>query len=548
MKRKFAGLLAAVLVSTSLCAAPALAEEGQVPVSITLDGVLLELEAAPLYDTVNGRVSIPIRPFSESVGAEVQWNTETNTATVVKNKRYMSYSLNQMFMYQGRTDAAGTETKVLLDVPPVLVNDRTFVPVRALMEGLGYAVDWDDVSQTVVLTTVPDTAPTATAAPVSTPAPTETPAPSAEPEEISDAFMASFYENLPKDQNLLVSPVSLKLLLALASNDSNSSLKQKVLPLLGEEDLSDYNVYAKNYLNTLQTLPVEETARASTRFGIENLHIYRSEMFSGEPTVQDNFPSRLNTAYLAKNNYETTVRSASSMSQPPYVKLLNDWVRNATRYPKDYMLGMSDDAFFKSLFLSSVTAEGLWKTSFGGDGEKTFTQADGTSAHVPFMTARGQFPFYQNSRFAAVGLPLQAAMTLYVVLPEEGVNPLEFFNHQTEMTEKNLSVSIPRAELNQAYKLRPVLEGMGFQGLLTDNKEYGDAYYYNPVGTINDVVQFTALSLNETGITPDTEPGGTHEETASADNAFTADRPFTCFLCDSENNEVLLMLQYVKGK
>ena len=99
MKRKFAGLLAAVLVSTSLCAAPALAEEGQVPVSITLDGVLLELEAAPLYDTVNGRVSIPIRPFSESVGAEVQWNTETNTATVVKNKRYMSYSLNQMFMY-----------------------------------------------------------------------------------------------------------------------------------------------------------------------------------------------------------------------------------------------------------------------------------------------------------------------------------------------------------------------------------------------------------------------------------------------------------------
>ena len=72
MNRKFAGLLAAVLVSTSLCTAPALAEEGQVPVSVTLDGVLLELEVAPLYDTVHGRVSIPIRPFSESVGAEVK--------------------------------------------------------------------------------------------------------------------------------------------------------------------------------------------------------------------------------------------------------------------------------------------------------------------------------------------------------------------------------------------------------------------------------------------------------------------------------------------
>ena len=462
----------------------------------------------------------------------------------------MSYSLNHLTMYQGRTDVNGTEIPIPLDVPPVLVNDRTFVPVRALMEGLGYAVDWDGGSQTVVLTTVPAPAPTATPAPTVTPAPTETPEPivSGEPEEISDAFLASFYESLPKDQNLLVSPVSLKLLLALASNDSNSNLKKKVLPLLGAEDLTDYNVYAKNYLNTLQTLPVEETARASTRFGIENLHLYRSERFNGEPTTQDNFPSRLNTAYLAKNNYGTSVRTASGLSQTPYVKLLNDWVRNTTRYPKDYMLGLSDDAHFKSLFLSSITAEGLWKTSFGAAGEKTFTQADGTSAEVPFMTARGQFPFYQNSRFAAAGLPLQASMTLYVVLPEEGTNPLEFFNHQTEMTEKALSVSIPKAELNQAYKLRPALEGMGFQGLLTDNKDYSDAYYYNPVGTINDVVQFTALSLNEAGIAPDTEPGGTHEETAPADDAFTADRPFTCFLCDSENNEVLLMLQYVKGK
>ena len=40
---------------------------------------------------------------------------------------------------------------VLLDVPPQIVNDRTLVPVRAVSESLGSSVEWDEGAQTVYI-------------------------------------------------------------------------------------------------------------------------------------------------------------------------------------------------------------------------------------------------------------------------------------------------------------------------------------------------------------------------------------------------------------
>lgn len=42
--------------------------------------------------------------------------------------------------------------EVEIDAPAVIVNDRTLVPVRALAEGFGVTVDWDAATRTVKLT------------------------------------------------------------------------------------------------------------------------------------------------------------------------------------------------------------------------------------------------------------------------------------------------------------------------------------------------------------------------------------------------------------
>jgi len=39
--------------------------------------------------------------------------------------------------------------RLVLEVPPVVVNDRTFVPMRAILEALGASVEWEPSTQTV---------------------------------------------------------------------------------------------------------------------------------------------------------------------------------------------------------------------------------------------------------------------------------------------------------------------------------------------------------------------------------------------------------------
>ena len=39
--------------------------------------------------------------------------------------------------------------KVTLDAVPIVISGRTLVPVRAIAEGLGATVSWDDSAKTV---------------------------------------------------------------------------------------------------------------------------------------------------------------------------------------------------------------------------------------------------------------------------------------------------------------------------------------------------------------------------------------------------------------
>jgi len=39
----------------------------------------------------------------------------------------------------------------ILDAPPVIRKDRTFVPIRFIAEGFGSKVDWDPINYTVLI-------------------------------------------------------------------------------------------------------------------------------------------------------------------------------------------------------------------------------------------------------------------------------------------------------------------------------------------------------------------------------------------------------------
>lgn len=98
----------------------------------------------------NDRTMVPLRGVFEACGASVAWDDETKTAFITK----ASGEETTFIFLQADSDAAFVNSeKITLDTPAEIVNDRTMVPLRFIMEQLGAEVSWDGESRTVSIVT-----------------------------------------------------------------------------------------------------------------------------------------------------------------------------------------------------------------------------------------------------------------------------------------------------------------------------------------------------------------------------------------------------------
>ena len=111
---------------------------------VVLDGQQLAFDVPPTIE--NGRTLVPFRTVFEAFGANVDWDSQTNSVLASKS----DIGINLVI---GKNTAYVNEKAVQLDVPPKIVNGRTLVPLRFVGESLGANVDWDGATKTVIITT-----------------------------------------------------------------------------------------------------------------------------------------------------------------------------------------------------------------------------------------------------------------------------------------------------------------------------------------------------------------------------------------------------------
>ena len=101
-----------------------------------VNGKSYEKDAAPVI--MNDRTLVPIRFVTESLGGEVKWNAETKEVTLVIDGKEIKMTIGKNLKKYG--------------VAPVIISDRTFVPVRFVADELGAETEWDDTTKTVTIT------------------------------------------------------------------------------------------------------------------------------------------------------------------------------------------------------------------------------------------------------------------------------------------------------------------------------------------------------------------------------------------------------------
>lgn len=114
---------------------------------MTVDGGQQEVDpgraTAPVIE--GERTLLPVRAVVEAMGGAVAWDEETQTTVLAKGDAVILLTIGSSAVFLN-------ETAHILDTAPVIINDRTMLPIRFIAEGFGYEVGWDGETSTVTLT------------------------------------------------------------------------------------------------------------------------------------------------------------------------------------------------------------------------------------------------------------------------------------------------------------------------------------------------------------------------------------------------------------
>lgn len=117
------------------------------PVSLQVDGQRVITDVQPVI--INDRTLIPFRAVFENMGGIVGWNDESREAEV-------SLGTSNVKMWIDSKTAFLNGNQKELEVPALIINDRTMIPVRFVAESLNCNVDWDNDLRTVIITSPED--------------------------------------------------------------------------------------------------------------------------------------------------------------------------------------------------------------------------------------------------------------------------------------------------------------------------------------------------------------------------------------------------------
>lgn len=117
-------------------------------VDIQIDGqklVFTKDSGQPFVDA-NYRTMVPLRLTMESIGAKVEWNEASKTATVKKGNVEVSVKIGESHIYKNGE-------KIKNDTTAIVKDGRTYLPIRAVLECFGSIIGWDGKTNTVIVNT-----------------------------------------------------------------------------------------------------------------------------------------------------------------------------------------------------------------------------------------------------------------------------------------------------------------------------------------------------------------------------------------------------------
>ena len=109
----------------------------------------IEMDQKPIFK--DDRILIPVRAVGEALKCKVDWDHDTQTATLNSGATELKITIGETEMKKINVSRNPIDIPIELEVPAFIENGRTMLPLRAVAEALLLDVNWNEEERTVVI-------------------------------------------------------------------------------------------------------------------------------------------------------------------------------------------------------------------------------------------------------------------------------------------------------------------------------------------------------------------------------------------------------------
>lgn len=493
-------LISVILTLAMLLPTAAIAADDEI--KVLLDGERIEFDVQPIIE--NDCTLVPIRAIAEKLGAEVEWKSPN--VFMIKEREIVMLSIGSKVM------AIDVFAAVSLDTPPIIVNNRTLVPLRAISEAFGSDVQWDGETRTVSIISNRTVTP-----------------------EPIDNYTDKLMSELPQDENYVVSPFSLKMAMLMTANGAEDETQNEILDVFGVQNIGEFNKYSKQLLSELNSNDKAEV-------NIANSIWFNKDIGGKNADFSDEFKN------IVKNSYSGTAETVTNKNS---IEKVNEWTEKQTNGKIKNLLE-EDNREYLAALVNAIYIKADWRLPFAKEAtyKEIFTDIDGKETEIDFMHQTDYFNYYENEDTQIVKMPYTNDMSMYVVLGDTKNLGVGIKN----MNSKKVSLSLPKFKLDYSVDLRDILNNMGIKRAFLENDFDFDSMVKDMMIPlkIDTVFQKAVIEVDEKGTEAAAatvvmmEGAGTTIKEPEEIIEFKADEPFTYYIFDDKHNEILFAGRYVK--
>lgn len=118
------------------------AVQAQQEISVYVNGQKLQFETPPTI--IDGNTLVPMRTLFEALGAEVSWDNNTKTATGEKTGVLVSVTIGEQYILR-------CTVNIPIEVPAMIINENTMIPLRVVSEAFGLSVNWSESDNSIYM-------------------------------------------------------------------------------------------------------------------------------------------------------------------------------------------------------------------------------------------------------------------------------------------------------------------------------------------------------------------------------------------------------------